>query len=121
MRAIVRVIGALLVFGTTAAAQTPIKPAPPSLIRPKAIASPNPSLPDAFKQAHAGETVSGTYEICIDTDGSVSLVKATESIPGVDQAIIDHIKALWRYEPQAIKVCVVRRFLFKIRPPQPIK
>jgi hypothetical protein len=52
---------------------------------------------------HESETVSGTYKICIGTDGSVVDVVATESIPEADQTIIDHIRAHWRYEASPVK------------------
>jgi hypothetical protein len=83
---------------------------------PRAIAQPSPSLPAAFKQAHMGETVSGTYKICVATDGSIFDVTATQSIPDADRAIIDQIKKGWRFESTPVKMCIQRRFLFQITP-----
>src|SRR5579859_6620438 len=116
-RTIARMVGglALLFMGAPVRAQ-----APASFRVPKAIAQPNPSLPAAVKQAHPNETLTGQYRICIATDGSVDGVSTMISIPGADQAIIDHVKAKWRYEATPVKVCLPRRFVFKI-PPPPIK
>jgi hypothetical protein len=98
---------------------TPITPAmPPQPARaptmPKPIAAPNPSLSAEFKKAHAGETVAGVYRICVDTEGKVWDVVATESIPDADSGIIDHIKKNWRYEKTPVRICGKRRFIFKI-------
>jgi hypothetical protein len=111
----------LAVMATLIVALNARAEAPPPIRAPKAVSQPNPSLPAAFKQAHAGETISGAYKICVATDGSVMNVTATESIPDADQSIIDHILKNWRYESTPVKVCVARRFLFKIPPPQPVK
>ena len=88
--------------------------APASFRAPKPLVQPNPSLPAAVKQAHPNETLTGQYRICIATDGSVDAVTTMISIPDADQAIIDHIRANWRYESTPVKVCLARRFVFKI-------
>jgi protein TonB len=80
------------------------------------LSSPDPHLPEAFIQQHArGEQIRGTYRICISPDGRVSDVTVVTPIPGADSAVIEQLKATWRYKPQPIPVCNIRNFIFKLR------
>jgi protein TonB len=75
---------------------------------------PDPHLPDWFKNQHAGQTVKGTYKVCIRNDGHVMDVQPMQGIPGMDAEIAAQIKGSWVYKPQPVPVCFVSALTFKI-------
>jgi hypothetical protein len=97
-------------------------PAPPP--KPRVVASfifdrerinyPDPHLPEAFLQSHAGQTVRGMYRICVDQEGKVNKMETITSISGVDQSIIDQVISTWLYQPQPVPICTIRVFEFHI-------
>jgi hypothetical protein len=99
-------------------------PAPQPPPKPKLVASfifdrerlkfPDPHLPEAFLQAHANQTLKGTYRICVDMGGSVTKVETVSSLSGGDRYIIEQVQATWQYKPQPVPVCTIRVFEFHI-------
>ena len=53
-----------------------------------------------------GQTVQGTYKICIEQSGSVKDVSTVSSIPGADESIIATLRS-WTFKPQPIPVCTM--------------
>ena len=78
------------------------------------VSAADPHLTDDFKSAHPQQVVKGMYKICLSTDGRVSDVTPVTSIPGMDQTIIQQIRASWVYKPQPLPVCFAKPFAFKI-------
>src|SRR5436309_1969533 len=76
--------------------------------------APDPHLPDWFRNQHAGQTLRGTYRVCIRQDGRVSDVYSIAGIPGADQAVIETVKSQWMFKPQGLPVCAPWVFVFKI-------
>jgi len=70
-----------------------------------------PHLPDVIKAQRKGQTVLGSYKVCIDTSGSVTSVSPVGSIPGADEAIISTLRG-WKFKAQAIPVCFAEAFNF---------
>jgi protein TonB len=75
---------------------------------------PDPHLPDFFRNQHPNQTVRGVYKVCLRQDGHVGDVFPMTSIPGMDQTIIEQIKAGWVYKPQPVPICTASVILFKI-------
>jgi hypothetical protein len=102
----------------------PDAPPAPQPATPKVIASrifdrdrlvyPDPPVPDAFRRAHARETVRGLYRICVQPDGRVYEVTPLAGIAGLDAAIARHLTETWVYKPQPTAVCTPRLFIFQI-------
>jgi len=97
-----------------ATGSAPARVVPSFVIDAQRISSPNPHLPDSFRESHPRQLVRGTYRICVNTSGRVSDVSIVASIPGLDQAIIEQLKRTWVYKPQPVPVCSERNFIFKI-------
>jgi serine/threonine protein kinase len=93
---------------------SPPKLVPSFVFDGQRISSPNPHLPEFFRDAHPRQVVRGAYRICVDTAGRVANVGVVTSIPGVDQAIIEQLKSTWVYKAQAVPICNERVFIFKI-------
>ena len=100
--------------GTDSAKGPAPKIVPQFMFDRERINYPDPHLPEWFKQQHPTQTVRGMYRICVRTDGRISDVIPMTSIPGLDQTVIDQLKATWVYKPQPVPVCSPRVFLFKI-------
>ena len=103
----------LLCFALAASAVAGV----PSFMMRRAIAKPNPRLPDAVFSANRGKTLDGSYRVCTATDGTVTRVEVVHSIAGADDAIISHIRTTWRFEGGAPPVCSVERLIFQVTPP----
>ena len=104
---------------TSAPPPPPPPPAPPRMVPSfvfdkERISSPDPHLPDEFKDRHPKQTLNATYRLCVGTDGRITEVAVVHGIGGVDDAILKQIRATWAYKPQPLPVCSVRVFLFKI-------
>jgi protein TonB len=94
-------------------------PPPPKMVASFVIAAqqlshPPPHLPDYFKDSHAGQTVKGTYKVCLREDGHVSDVTPMQGIPGMDAELASQIKSTWTYKPQPVPLCFVAALEFKI-------
>lgn len=110
------VIGAPPVSGLVAKA-------PPA--RPKNVASfvfdrqrlsaPDPHLSAEFWRAYPAPVVSGTYRVCIGSDGRIFQIAPTVSIPGQDERIMEHLRRTWVYRPQPIPVCSQLKLEFRLR------
>lgn len=95
------------------------KPASPKMVASftltaQQVSHADPHLTDAFKSAHPQQTVKGMYKVCIGTDGHITDVTPMTSIPGMDQTLIEQIKAGWTYKPQPVPVCTASVLVFKI-------
>jgi protein TonB len=90
------------------------KTVPQFVLSASKLNAPDPHLPDWFRNQHAGQTVRGTYRVCIRQDGHVSDVYTIAGVPGVDQAIIETVKSQWMFKPQGLPVCAPWVFVFKI-------
>ncbi len=87
--------------------------APPA--RPRNIASfvfdrqrlsaPDPHLSAEFWRVSPMRSVSGTYRVCIGTDGRIFQIAPTVGIAGEDERIMEHLRRTWRYRPQPLPVC----------------
>lgn len=73
----------------------------------------DPHLPDEVKSNHRCEILTGSYQVCIGTNGDVIKVEAKESIPGGDSQIIATLQG-WRFKPQTAQVCFVQFLEFEI-------
>ncbi len=100
---------------------TDIKAAPPApkvvpqfMFDRERVKYPDPHLPEWFTAQHPHQTVQGMYRICVRTDGRISDVIPMTSIQGMDQLVIEHLKANWVYKPQPVPVCSPRVFRFQI-------
>ena len=78
------------------------------------LVSPDPHLPDWFKDQHPRQTVSGTYRICVDTSGRVATVQVLSGIAGIDALLVEHVRTTWKYKPQPLPVCSPRVFRFQV-------
>jgi periplasmic protein TonB len=108
------------VVGGVVGSTGPVTAAPPKVVPSFVIdrermSSPDPKLPDELATRYAGQSVKGTYRICIDTEGNVLAVTVVNSIPGADEQIVGHLKQTWKYKPQPVPVCTVRNFVFNVR------
>jgi hypothetical protein len=92
-----------------AAGAAKAKQIPAILIRKDKLSGVDPHLPDPVKARFRGMVVTGSYQLCISTDGVVSSVDPFQPIPEADDQIIATLLS-WRYQPQAIPVCF-RQFL----------
>jgi protein TonB len=90
------------------------KTVPQFVLSASKLNAPDPHLPDWFRNQHAGQTVRGTYRVCIRQDGRVSDVYSIAGIPGADQAVIETVKSQWMFKPQGLPVCAPWVFVFKI-------
>ena len=93
--------------------QTP-KVVPQFMFDRERLRFPDPHLPEWFTAQHPHQVVQGMYRICVRTDGRISDVIPMTSIAGMDQFIVDHLKANWAYKPQPVPVCSPRVFRFQI-------
>ncbi len=110
---------------TTSAPPKPpkAKNVPPQQLDSAKLSGDSPQLPDAVKAfyAMAGQ-VSGSYKMCVDTNGDVAMVTAVQSIPDGDDAVMATLRT-WKFKPQPDgAICSMQRFVFKIGkspPPEP--
>ncbi len=91
----------------------PPRKVPQFLIRKQQLSGADPHLPAAVKQQHRGQTLTGSYLMCIDKSGHISSVTTTASIPGGDEEIIKTLQS-WTYKEQLIPVCFVQNFEFVV-------
>lgn len=89
----------------------PPKKVPFFLIKKQQLSGAEPHLPQIIKQQRRGQTVIGTYLICIAKDGHVSDVTTLQGIPGADEEIGQTLRT-WLYKEQAIPVCFAQHFEF---------
>lgn len=60
----------------------------------------DPPLPGAVLDRYRGQVLTGSYHVCVLSDGTVSSVKVSQGIiPDVDDVVISTLKT-WRYSPQ---------------------
>jgi hypothetical protein len=78
------------------------------------LTAPDPHLPQDFVNRNPKQTFTGTYRICVGTDGRITEVTAVRGIAGLDGDLISQLKRTWTYKPQPVPVCSVRNFVFKI-------
>lgn len=102
--------------GTGAGAGSTPKPkvVPAILIRKDIMYSADPHLPDVVKAQRRGQTVTGSYKICIAANGTISSVETVMSIPGADENIAQTLHT-WRYKPQSIPICFVQFLEFVVQ------
>lgn len=91
------------------------KVVPSFVIDRERLSAPDPVLPDDVASRFAGQAARGTYRICVDMAGNVSSVETVSAIAGADDTIINHLKSTWKYKPQPVPICTVRKFVFNIR------
>lgn len=96
-------------------APPPPKPklVPSILIKKDKLSGDDPHLPDPVKAQHAGGVVTGSYKVCIGSEGTIASVEVRQGIEGADAAIIATLKT-WRYKPQPIPICFIQLFEFHI-------
>jgi hypothetical protein len=98
-------------------ATPPAKPKPkivPAILIKKAkISGDDPHLPEVVKAQRVCSVVTGSYRVCIGSEGTISDVSVVQGIPGADAQIADTVKK-WRYQPQPVPVCFVQFFEFHI-------
>ncbi len=72
---------------------------------------------DAYAASHLyATTLRGRYRLCVDTQGRVYTVTILEEIgDGLDERLVDGIKATWRYKPQTVPLCGQHAFTLRIR------
>lgn len=75
-----------------------------------------PHLPEAVKARHPGQTLRGTYKICIDPSGNVSAVTPIIRIPEADDPIMDALRT-WTFQAQPAPVCLMKVFEFVVEAP----
>jgi len=97
-----------------APAKTRYKNVPPNVLSEQVIESTTPRLPDMTKVANGRTQLAGTYKVCVDANGQVSVVDVISSIVGADQAIADTLRT-WKYKPQPVPICGLYRFVFLVR------
>ena len=73
----------------------------------------DPHLPSEVKILHPCESLTGSYKVCLDRNGSIGSVDVVQGIPGADEGIIASVKS-WRYRPQPIPVCFIQFFEFQV-------
>jgi len=78
------------------------------------LTAPDPHLPDWFKDQHPHQVITGLYRICVGVSGQIIDVQVMNGIPGVDAAIVAHLRSAWRYKPQPVPVCSPRLFRFQV-------
>lgn len=92
----------------TAAAGSPkAKVVPSILIKKDKLAGADPHLPDLVKARFLGQVVTGSYKVCMTTDGVVSSVDPLWSIQDADESIITTLLQ-WRYKPQPLPICFIQ-------------
>ncbi len=93
---------------------------PPQLRKEKISAGDEPHLPDSFDAPSCGNTLRGSYRMCISQQGRVSSVDLLHGIPGADEQIVATLHH-WRYKPVAIPLCFVQNLEFRIdcKKPEP--
>lgn len=70
-----------------------------------------PPAPSFVQNLRCGSGTSGTYRICVGTEGSVSSVEILQAASANDAPIVESLKR-WRYRPQPTPVCVVKQLDF---------
>src|SRR5712692_8113995 len=75
----------------------------------------SPRMSEVFNLQHRGQTVTGMYKVCVDTDGSVYEVTPIKSVPGADDEIIEGIKAGWLYKAQQVPVCFLYNMVVTVQ------
>lgn len=113
------VVGGVVGAPPTAAPPPPPPPqatkmVPSFVFDKERISSPDPHLPDDFKDHHPKQTLNATYRICVGTDGRINEASVVRGIGGIDDAILRQVRSTWVYKPQPVPVCSMRVFVFKI-------
>jgi protein TonB len=91
------------------------KNVPPFVIARDMLRQDPPRMSDVFKQSHRGQTVSGLYKVCVDTDGHVYEVTPVKPVEGANDEIVDGIKADWLYKPQQVPVCFLYNMVVSVQ------
>ena len=73
-----------------------------------------PRMSEVFRNSHRGQTVSGMYRVCVDTDGSVYEVVPVKAVDGANDEIVEGIKGDWLYKPQQVPVCFLYNMVVRI-------
>ena len=101
------------VVGSTGPATPPPKEEPKKavlkpafLLKSQKTGGSDPHLPEVIKAQRKGQTVQGTYKICIEQSGQVKEVTTVSSIPGADDAVISSLRT-WTFKAQPIPVCTM--------------
>ncbi len=79
------------------------------------LSAPDPHLSAEFWHGYPGRTVSGTYRVCLGTDGRIFQIAPTVSIPGEDARIMEHLRRTWFYRPQPLPVCSLLTLEFRLQ------
>jgi periplasmic protein TonB len=108
------VVGAPPTSAPPPAAPVAPKMVPSFVFDKERISSPDPHLPDDFKDRHPKQTLNATYRICVGTDGRITEASVVHGIGAVDDAILRQVRSTWVYKPQPVPVCSMRVFVFKI-------
>jgi protein TonB len=74
----------------------------------------SPRMSEVFNLQHRGQTVTGMYKVCVDTDGSVYEVTPVKSLAGADDEIVEGIKGGWLYKPQQVPVCFLYNMVVSV-------
>ena len=72
-----------------------------------------PRLPDVVKLKRMGWETSGTYKICVGTDGNVASVMTFASVPDADESVMAQLRE-WKFKPQPVGICSLMRFAWTI-------
>jgi TonB family protein len=73
----------------------------------------DPHLPFEVKILHPCESLTGSYKVCVEPNGTIGSVDVVQGIPGADEGIISSVKA-WRYQPQPLPICFIQFFEFQV-------
>jgi len=73
----------------------------------------DPTLPEEVLSVSHGQTLEGSYKMCIAADGTVLSVTPVAKIDGADQCIMDALKA-WRFPKVPLVVCKLQTLRFEV-------
>ncbi len=75
--------------------------------------NPHPALPEEVSRRLPCHNITGTYQSCIQSDGSVRTVKPLISIPGADRVIMQTLWG-WRYPTRSTERCITVPVAFQV-------
>ena len=99
-----------------APAKTPssqFKNVSPATLEAAKLSGNPPRLPDVVKLKRMGWETSGTYKICVGTDGNVASVMTFASVPDADESVMAQLRE-WKFKPQPVGICSLMRFAWTI-------
>lgn len=100
---------------------TPLKPSSFQLVptstedRLVPIIQSQPKLPSSAWQILNGERITASFQVCIRPDGLVASVKNPRPLAIIDEVVIKHIQANWRFVPGSTPRCFFQPFQFDPR------